>query len=450
MNGGSKGLVYSTMPIRRPIVLALAAGLLLIVATLAAAKPWTTRQSVSRYRTLVANDFPGADLGEKINAADRALGASSGEVLVKGGGIISTQVIINSGHTLRFSPGTYVLKTNLLWEGAFLLKSATRVVGSGWDTIIIEPPKTGWIVFQSFADIRSRPVHSGTDSGISVSDLQIKGANPNVEGGVRQTVSLGNCHRCTVENLWLNGTGVIGVQAGGISTTGNHATDVIIRKNRFTRVASQAIAVVNGSYVKIDGNTFEASGRCCAQGMTAIDLEPNDPADIMRNIEIKNNSIDSTNSGFIHGNGILVQNSVRTRQFGPVLVEKNTIIGGKLLPNTAGFIATGIYIAGFTENVRVIDNIVTRVAHSGIRLENSTRNQVSGNRLISTGTGGILPFEVIDTTDSQIFDNVVVVDPRSSLGTEAIQESGKSARNSYQRNSGSKGLLLPATVRARP
>ena len=407
-------------------------------------------QSRTRRRTVVANDFPGADLGAKINAAGRELGASPGEVLVKNGGIISTQVIVNFGHTLRFLPGTYTLNTQLLWEGAFLLKSGTTVVGSGWDTVIVEPAKTGWTVFQSFNDIRSRPAHSGADSDISVSNLQIKGANPGVEGGVRQTVSLGNCQRCLVENLWLNGTGVIGVQAGGNSLKGNHAADVAIRKNLFTRVASQAVAVVNGRDVKIDGNTFEASGRCCLQGMTAIDLEPNEPSDIIRNIEITNNRIDSSNSSFLHGNAILVQNSVRTKQFGPVLVKNNTVIGGGLVPNSAGNVATGIYVAGFTEDVDVIDNVVSRVAHSGIRLENTTRNRVSGNRVVSAGTGGILAFEVTDTTDSEIFDNVVIVDPNSPLGNEVIQEAGKSARNNYARNSGSKGVLSHTTTRIRP
>jgi parallel beta-helix repeat protein len=428
----------------------LVASLLLISSVPAAMETPIEWQSRSRQRTLIATDFPGADLGAKINAADRELGTSPGEILVKGDGSISTQVIINSGHTLRLSPGTYTLRTALLWEGAFLLKSRTTVIGSGWDTVIVEPAKTGWIVFQSFNDIRSQPAHSGTDSDISVASLQIKGANPGIEGGVRQTISLGNCQRCTVENLWLNGTGVIGVQAGGNSLKGNHAAEVIIRKNMFTRVASQAVAVVNGRDVKIDGNNFEASGRCCAQGMTAIDLEPNHPSDIIRNIEITNNRIDSTNSGFIHGNGILVQNAVRTKQFGPVLVKNNTVIGGGLIPNSSGFVATGIYIAGFTEDIDVIDNTVSRVAHSGIRLENTTRNRVSGNKLISTGTGGILAFEVTDTTDSEIFDNIITVDPNSPLGTEVIQEAGKSARNTYQRNLGSKGLLLHNRVETRP
>src|SRR5690348_11817713 len=47
---------------------------------------------------LQANDFPGGDLGAKINAADRALGVKRGEIVIKGGGTISTQVIISSDH----------------------------------------------------------------------------------------------------------------------------------------------------------------------------------------------------------------------------------------------------------------------------------------------------------------------------------------------------------------
>lgn len=428
----------------RTVFLILAAALLLSGCVMATS--FTGTQTRGRQSTRVANNFPGADLGAKINAADRDLGTSPGEILVKGGGTIFTQVILSPGHNLRFSAGTYTLGTALLWEGAFLLKSGTRVVGSGWDTVIVEPAKTGWTVFQSFNDIRAQPTHSGTDSDIHISNLQIKGANPAVDGGVRQTVSLGNCHHCLVENIWLNGTGAIGVQAGGSPFGGNYAEDVTIRKNVFTRVASQAVAVVNGRDVKIDGNAFKDSGRCCAQGMTAIDLEPNDWRDIIRNIEITNNTIDSTNSGFIHGNGILVQNGGRTSGFGPVLVKDNTVMGGALIPNSAGFVAVGIYITAFTQDVKVINNTVRRVAHSGIRLENTTRNYISGNKLISTGTGGILAFEVTNTTDSQIFDNVVVVDPNSPLGTEVIQEAGTSARNSYKGNSSSKGSLAPSVV----
>lgn len=433
----------------RTFVLTLAAAVLLSGCATAATSP-AGAQGRGRQVVRVANDFPGADLGAKINAADASLGTTQGEIQVRGGGAISTQVVLGPGHTLRFAAGTYTLETGLLWEGAFLLKSGTKVVGAGWETVIVEPSKVGWIVFQAFNDARVQPSHTGTDSDIHVSDLQIKGANPAVEGGARQTIGLGNCHSCGVENVWFNGTGVIGVQAGGSPLTGNFAEDVTFRKNQFTRVASQAVAVVNGRKVVIDSNKFNDSGRCCLQGMTPIDLEPNDPRDIIRDIEITNNVIDSRHSNFIHGNGILVQNGVHTQGYGPVLVQNNTVIGGELVPNTSGFVSVGIYITAFTENVRVINNTVKRVGASGIRLENTSRNYVSGNKLISTGTGGIISFEITNTTDSQIFDNVVAIDPNSPLGTEIIQEAGTAARNSYRGNSSSKGALVANTISGRP
>src|SRR5207253_7997426 len=69
--------------------------------------------SRQRVRAVNANQYPGADLGAKINAADRALGSAPGEITVAGGGTISTQVIISSDHTLRLLPGTYVTRTTL-------------------------------------------------------------------------------------------------------------------------------------------------------------------------------------------------------------------------------------------------------------------------------------------------------------------------------------------------
>ena len=406
-------------------------------------------QVASRKNTRVANNFAGADLGAKINAADKDLGSAPGEILVRDGGTISTQVIINPGHTLHFGPGTYSLTTELLWEGAFLLRSRTTVIGSGWDTIIVEPPRIGWIVFQSYEDIRTKPIGSGTDSDITITNLQIKGANPAVEGGVRETLQMGNCHRCKVDHVWLNGTGVIGVQAGGNSLTGNFADTMTIRNNLFTGVASQAAAIVNGRNIVIDGNTFKDSGRKAMEGMTAIDVEPNAATDIAQQIEITNNLIDSRGSTFLHGNGILVQNGPRTRGFGPVLIKGNTVIGGDLVPNLAGNIATGIYIAASSQDVTVTNNTIRRVAHAGIRLESVTRVYVANNSLISTGTGGILAFEVINTTDSKILNNVVAVDPNSPLGNSVIHETGTSRNNVYSGNTDGRAPLAPTTYNRR-
>ncbi len=406
------------------------------------------RQARSRSNIRIANRFPGADLGAKINAADKDLGSLPGEIVVEDGGVISTQVVINSGHTVRFTRGVFRLETALLSEGAFLLHPNVTIVGAGWDeTIIVEPPRVGWIVFHAYDDIRSDPIHSGVTAGLRVSNLQIRGANPGVDGGVRQTVSLGNCHGCEVSKVWFNQTGVIGIAAGGNARRGHFADGVKITDNLFTGVASQAAAVVNGRNVLIDRNVFKDSGRKNSIGMTPIDLEPNEPIDIIQNITISNNLIDSRGSGFIHGNGILVQNGAGTRNFGPVVVTRNTVIGGNLTPAESGYVATGIYVAGNTQDVEVSHNTVRRVSHSGIRFDNTTRNNVFKNTVISTGSGGNISFQLNDTTDSRIVDNIVAVDPNSPAATGVIQETGKtSANNVYSGNTDGRTPLVPITL----
>ncbi|MGH9872791.1 MAG: hypothetical protein ACRD9S_10025, partial [Pyrinomonadaceae bacterium] len=66
---------------RKLILLSLtfAVGVIAAIAGFAAAAP-TQRQQA---RVVNAKDFPGQDLGAKINAADKALGTGSGEIVVK-------------------------------------------------------------------------------------------------------------------------------------------------------------------------------------------------------------------------------------------------------------------------------------------------------------------------------------------------------------------------------
>src|SRR5213596_646434 len=87
-----------------------------------------------------ANNYPGQDIGAKINAADKALGQKAGDIAVKGGGTISTQVVISSDHVLRLMPGTYAATTSTI---PILLKPRSSVIGSGWDSIIVESTAPG-------------------------------------------------------------------------------------------------------------------------------------------------------------------------------------------------------------------------------------------------------------------------------------------------------------------
>src|SRR6185503_655891 len=144
-------------------------------------------------RGVNANDFPGQDLGAKINSADKALGAARGKIVVKGGGTISTQVIISPDHVLRFLPGTYVTKTR---DIPILMKSRTSVIGSGWESIIME--STAANQFTVICAYNQSILNGKPDSALVIRDIQIKGANPGFNS-VQQALSLGNCSGCTVD-----------------------------------------------------------------------------------------------------------------------------------------------------------------------------------------------------------------------------------------------------------
>ncbi|PWT81205.1 MAG: hypothetical protein C5B44_04135, partial [Acidobacteria bacterium] len=110
--------------------------LLLIIATWSV----TSGEIQTQGNRVVANSFPGADIGAKINAADQALGQRPGEIVVQGGGTIATQVVISSGHVLRVQAGTYAAKTAGV---PILLKSGSSLIGSGWESIILESTAQG-------------------------------------------------------------------------------------------------------------------------------------------------------------------------------------------------------------------------------------------------------------------------------------------------------------------
>lgn len=350
-------------------------------------------------RVVSALDFPGADLGAKINAADKALGAAAGEIVVKGGGTISTQVILSSDHVLRFLPGTYVTKTA---EIPILMKSRSTVLGVGWESIIME--STAPNQYTVISAYNQSITNGKPDSVLVVRDIQIKGANSGFSSAP-QAVSLGNCSGCTVDKVWINGTRSIGVQFGGSSSTGFFAENSKVTNCLFTRVASQNLALVNGRNIVFEGNRFMTSGQVGGPGNTNIDVEPNEANDRLENVVIRNNLIDVRDSeSSPTGNGIVVQATSGTPYVGPILIENNTIIGGSNQGTVVGFLSNGIFVFGRTmRDVTIRNNVITRTSQSGIRIE-GTRFLVTNNKLTDVGGGGTSGF-VVAATNSQIVDN---------------------------------------------
>jgi len=380
-------------------------------------------------RTVSANQFPGADLGAKINAADKALGATPGEIVVSGGGTISTQVIVSPGHVLRFQAGTYSTRTTNI---PILMKPGSSVIGSGWDSIIVESTAPGqFTVISAY----NHSIENGTaDSGLTIRDIQIKGANPGFNSAP-QAISLGNCTNCLVDKVWINATRSIGIQLGGSARTGNFAANSKVTNCLFTRVASQNLALVNGKDILFEGNRFMTSGQIGGPGNTNIDLEVNEGGDRLENVIIRNNLIDVRKSDTSPtGNGIVVQATSGTPYVGPILIEKNTIIGGETEGTITNVLSNGIYVYGSTmRGVTIRDNTIRRTGQSGIRIEGD-RITVINNQMFDVGGGGTAGFVVI-ATNSRIVGNSLVYSGRGPAdGTMTVLPG--SGRNTIQNNPG--------------
>jgi Right handed beta helix region len=350
-------------------------------------------------RVVRADRYPGADLGAKINAADRDLGAAAGEIQASGGGRISTQIVVSGNHTLRLAAGTYISATS---TPPILLKSGAKLIGASWDTIIVE--STAPKQFTVISAFNHTQRNGAADADISVKDIQIKGANPGFDS-VQQAISLGNCSRCTVDHVWINATRSIGIQLGGASFDGHWAEDSKVINCQFTHVASQNLALVNGRNILFENNRFITSGQPGGPGNSNIDVEPNSATDHAENVRILNNLIDMREATVpTSGNGILVQSGSGTAHVGPILIEGNTIFGGRNTGVVTNVLSNGIYAFGPTmKDVTIRNNRVTRTGQSGLRIE-GTHFVVTNNHFIDVGGGGIPGFYVA-VSNSQIVGN---------------------------------------------
>ena len=415
---------------RSGVIRKLMPGLVLPLVVIATITSFAVVASAQRRpgRVVNANDFSGQDLGARINAADRALGTARGEIVAKGGGTISTQVVVSSDHVLRFLPGTYVTRTATT---PILMKSRSSLIGSGWESIVVEPTAPGqFTVISAYG----QSVLNGTpDSGLLIRDLQVKGANPGFNSAP-QAISLGNCSNCLVDKVWINGTRSIGIQLGGTSSTGHFAENSKVTNCLFTRVASQNLALVNGRNIVFEGNRFLKAGQSGGPGSTNIDLEPNEPGDYLENVAIRNNLIDVRDSEVVTtGNGIVVQATTGTTHVGPVLIENNTIIGGSNQGTITNVLSNGIYAFGAMKDVTIRNNVITRTGQSGIHIE-GTRFLVENNKLTDVGGGGTPGF-VVNATDSRIVNNTLTYSGAGPVdGTMLVAPASRN--NVFQKNTG--------------
>ncbi len=269
----------------------------------------------------VANDFTGADIGAKINAADAACGANVGcEIWVFDGGSVAantirTQITIGSFHTLKFWEGIFPIviteeDLNTTWvpgEAAIYLKDNANLTGTGWNSVLVENdysrnqiliPETGLSVYApsghtivgtwSSRFSCSRGANNGTcrSSNIHVSNLKFLGRRQSqFDGGNSASVALSNGYNVSVRNCWFDQTAGYATSFGGTmaspdgdphfegetiaGSTGaaqglvaaNYAKDGWFDGNSMNNLQTQWLAVTTAENVRITNNIFREGGK---------------------------------------------------------------------------------------------------------------------------------------------------------------------------------------------
>lgn len=394
--------------------------------------------------------MPGSDVGAKINACDAQLRNSKGTIRLSGGGTIATPVIISPNHTLQVVSGTY-RATN---DGAVIrLKDDSSLICDSWDAVLQE--STGkndaggvkpFTVVAAYNGSTVAAPNGSLAQNLVVKGCHFKGARSDFDS-VSQTVSLANCHNCSVTNSWLEATRTIGIQTGGGSALGNYADNVIIARNLLTTVASQNLAVVNSSNVQVVDNIIRAPGLAGGPGVVPIDIEPN-VGDRILNIKIANNVVDMTDtvidaSGAKGLHGIAINNLNGAKPFTGVEVTRNTVYGGNL-KDIYNHVSGALILARSAQNTIISNNTLRRGVYGILLDSGSSKLKVFGNQLSSCGSGSTQPFVIDNSSDNEIFDNKLWNDPANihdfSMISRNIVETGASDNNVFRGNDAALGV----------
>lgn len=369
----------------------------------------------------------GPNLSEKIQAAQDDPTVTT--VRIEGGGSIEKQVTLRK-HTI-FDSSTYSADVPGITDyGQFLIADGVRVEGTwrmpkeildyfkfgngknwrdpylqkvqaltaeqlaGTGTTILEPTfANGRLpaieVFQALGD--SVASHTGSARDIAVIGFHIKGRQTIYDGGVRSTILLGNCVRCTAQNNYLEDTGSIGILFGGSALEKNNYSDHgLIWHNVTSGVAAANFAAVNSENLIVAENYVRRPGHHNPRfggGVCGFDLETNSPADHSKNIGVYNNLIDYEGAGFESaGNALCLQDPYRGQNHGKVIAANNVAIGGRA-DSVHRYMSNGIFLVGLRQ-CEVVNNYVFRTGQNAVQAYALDGCLFQDNDFESTGGGG--------------------------------------------------------------
>ena len=407
--------------------------------------------------TVYAARFPGATIAAQINAADAgitSLGASSGTIIVEGGGELGhptnpalSLVAPSENRVIKLGAGVYTNSHG--WAAPFRLASNTTVEGVGDATIIKQvaaaTSNESLMVFVPVNSYTTGGVNSRTPSkNIHVRNLQIDGTDGTGYTASSGAVNLGNTHGASVLNVLFTNVRGFAVQVGGSAETagtdpdglGYFASNVLVDGCTVTGCQSQNIAVVNAKRVIVSYcNLLRPDATNQSQSM--IDVEPAEASAVLEDIAILDNVVDArgrTGGGAV--NGIQVQGVPLGVIAKRVTVRDNRVIGGEDASATA--MTIGISLSGSTIGTRIENNTVWGVASAGVLTYSTGTHShatISDNYVRNCGSSstdnyamslGGLTYSFI--SDNRIFHNPAVA------GNSRLQEQANSDYNIFQDN----------------
>jgi len=369
----------------------------------------------------------GPNLAEDIQAAQDD--PSVATVRIEGGGSITKQVTLRK-HTVFDSStyscdvqgitdsGQFLIADGVLVEGTWRMPKAvvdyfkfgkgrnwrdpylqrvqalTAAQLAGTGTTILEPTYvTGALpaieVFQALGD--SVASHTGLARDIAVIGFHIKGRQKIYDGGVRSTILLGNCVRCTAQNNYLEDTGSIGITFGGSALEkNNYANGGLFWHNLTSGVAAANLAAINAENLLVIENYVRGPGHRNPRfggGVCGFDLETNSPADHSKNIGVYNNLLDYEDAGFDGaGNALCLQNPYPGPNLGKVIAANNILIGGRV-DRVYHYMSNGIFLVGL-KKCEIINNYIYRTGQNAIQAYAIDGCLIQDNDFESTGGGG--------------------------------------------------------------
>lgn len=394
-------------------------------------------------RTCSVEKMGGGDVGAKINACDQSLGAESGEIQLTGGGNIATQVVISPGHTLRVMSGNYTATTNgavirLKDNSSLTCDSLTPTLEESKGLVGVTSPFT---IVTPYNGASADAPNGALAQNILIKGCHLKGARTDFNSAP-PTVGLGNCHNCRVEGNWLESTRSIGINVGGGAAMGQYAQNVSVTGNRLTAVASQNISVVNADAVTISNNRMISPGRTGGPGVAVFDIEPNDGSDRITNVTFNDNFIDATKNN--HASvlfGVVVQNGSGAKPFENIVIKNNQITGADHSQKDVDWILFAGILVRSAAGVRIEGNQVVRTVRGILVDYGSSGATVSGNRLISCGSGSTNALVIENSNNNKITGNILENDPTDVLALpdyifQSIVETGTSGNNLFSGNKG--------------